>query len=76
LGCTPLRPALALLELVTNCFNLAPFGAEGLEALAEVARTAPAYRLTHAGVDPAVEAIEALWAARTATSAGPSPADP
>jgi len=62
---TPLRPALALLELVTNCFNLARFGQEGLETLADVARAAPAYRLTHTGVGPAVEAIEALWAGRT-----------
>lgn len=62
---TPLRPALALLELITNCFNLARFGPEGLETLAGVARTVPAYRLTHDGVGPAVEAIEVLWAGRT-----------
>jgi len=72
---TPLRPAVALLELVTNCFNLARFGQEGLETLAEVARAAPAHRLTHTGVGPAVEAIEALWAGRT-TALVPAPSAP
>lgn len=67
---TPLRPALALLELVANCFNLARFGQNGLDALAEVARRAPAYRLTHGSVGAAIEAIEALWPAR----GGPHPA--
>ncbi len=56
-----LDPPDAVLEMTSNLFNLAEHGQAGLDAMARIATTLPVYRLTHTGLDPAIEWIETTF---------------
>jgi hypothetical protein len=62
LAVEPLTALDTLLELVTDCFNLATVGERGLEALRDVARSVPAYRVIHADVRAASATVRDLAA--------------
>lgn len=52
-----ISPGEAAAALALNSFNLSRLGQHGLDRLAQVARTAPAFRLRHADVSSAVSQI-------------------
>jgi hypothetical protein len=60
---TPLTPAQAVMELLTNALNLPRYRARALPLVADVVRRAQCYRLISGGLDEAVRTITELTGA-------------
>lgn len=76
-SCAPVEALDAALALAHNCFNLAAVGQAGVDAIATVAGSVPAARLTMADLPDAVAAVRAWLDHLAATAPATTPvADP
>jgi hypothetical protein len=57
----PLDPRLAFSQLAFNAFNYAVTGADGFEALVDIAERCRAWRLVYGDLDDAVVTLKARW---------------
>jgi HprK-related kinase A len=57
----PLDPRLAFSQLAFNAFNYAVTGADGFEALVDIAERCRAWRLVYGDLDDAVGTLKARW---------------